>query len=262
MLRSSCIALAITVTAVAPAVHAAGPDLDTSAIESITGLKGSYNKTENVFKVTKPRDDIKVNVDRWTLPPFMGITSWAAFTPAGSATIVMGDTVLFEDEVNAAMSAALDGGLEVTALHNHFFFDQPKVFFMHIGGIGDTRRLASTVKAMYDRIAQVRAALAAPASSFPADIPSPSSISSAPIEEVLGAKAQSKDGMVKVTIGRTARMHGVSVQRSDAAQASADAWPKVETRSARRTVWPARPAARWRGLHCHAATETARPVGL
>jgi len=211
MFRSSCIALAITATAIASGVQAAGPDLDTAAIESITGLKGSYNKTENVFKVSKPRDDIKVNVDRWTMPPFMGITSWAAFTPMGNATMVMGDTVLFEDEVNAAMSAALDGGLEVTALHNHFFFDQPKVFFMHIGGTGDTRRLASAVKAMYDRIAQVRAAQATPASSFPGDIPSPSSISAAPIEQVLGPKAQSKDGMVKVTIGRTARMHDVSV---------------------------------------------------
>jgi len=209
--RSSRIAPVIAATAFACSVHAVGPDLDTSAIESITGLKGGYNKTENVFKISKPRNDIKVNVDRWTLPPFMGITSWAAFTPAGSATMVMGDTVLFEDEVNPAMSAALDGGLEVTALHNHFFFDQPKVFFMHIGGMGDTRRLASAVKAMYDRIAQVRAAQAAPASSFPDDIPSPSSISAAPIEQVLGAKAQSKDGMVKVTIARMARMHEVSV---------------------------------------------------
>jgi len=82
---------------------------------------------------------------------------------------------------------------------------------MHIGGTGDTRRLASAVKAVYDRIAQVRAGQATPASSFPGDIPSPSSISAAPIEEVLRAKAQSKEGMVKVTIGRTARMHGVSV---------------------------------------------------
>ena len=69
---------------------------------------------ENVFKVSKPRDDVKINVDRWTMPPFMGLTSWAAFTPMGSSTMMMGDTVLFEDEVNPAMSAALDNGLEVS----------------------------------------------------------------------------------------------------------------------------------------------------
>ena len=70
------------------------------------------------------------------MPPFMGLGSWAAFAPAHGASqaVMMGDTVVFEDEVNPAMSAAFDAGLEVTALHNHFFFDEPKVYFMHIGG--------------------------------------------------------------------------------------------------------------------------------
>ncbi|MFL6664409.1 MAG: DUF1259 domain-containing protein, partial [Rhizobacter sp.] len=156
-------------------------------------------------------DDVKVAVDRWTMPPFMGLTSWAAFTPMGKATMVMGDTVLLEDEVNPAMSAALDAGLEVTALHNHFFYDQPKVYFMHIGGMGDARKLASGIKSVYDRIAQVRAGQATPAAAFPGDIPSPSNVSAAAIEQALGGKAQSKDGMVKVVIGRTAKMHGTTV---------------------------------------------------
>src|SRR6476619_2172927 len=73
-------------------------------------------------------------IEQWTMPPFMCLGSWAAFTPAHGGAMLMGDTVVFEDEVNAAMSAAFDAGLEVTALHNHFFFDEPKVFFMHIGG--------------------------------------------------------------------------------------------------------------------------------
>ena len=149
---------ALTVLAAAaclPAAWAAGPAIDTATIESVTGLKGTYNKTENVFKVSKPRDDVKISVDRWTMPAFMGLTSWAAFTPMGKETMLMGDTVLFEDEVNPAMSAALDAGLEVTALHNHFFFDQPKVYSMHIGGMGNVHKLAAGVKALYDRIAQV-----------------------------------------------------------------------------------------------------------
>jgi len=125
--------------------------------------------------------------------------------------MVMGDTVLLEDEVNPAMSAALDAGLEVTALHNHFFFDQPRVFFMHIGGMGDTARMARAVKAVYDRIAQVRSAQATPASAFPGDIPATSSISAAPIEDVFGMKAQSSNGMVKVVVGRKATMHGVEI---------------------------------------------------
>lgn len=139
MLRSSYFVLALAAGASAPALQAAEPGFDTSAIENITGLKGSYNKTENVFKVSKLRTDVKVSVDRWTMPPFMGITSWAAFTPMSGGTMLMGDTVLFDDEINPAMTAALDAGLEVTGLHNHFFFDEPKVYFMHIAGMGDAR---------------------------------------------------------------------------------------------------------------------------
>ena len=211
MFRSSCTALALLAAVITPAVRAADLPLDTATIESITGLTGTMNKAENVFKVSKPRTDVKPNVDRWTLPPFMGITSYAAFMPMADGTMVMGDTVLLEDEVNPAMSAALDAGLEVTALHNHFFFDQPKVYFMHIGGMGDTARMARAVKAVYDRIAQVRSGQASPAGAFPGDIPATSSISAAPIEEVFGTKSQSSDGMVKVVIGRKTTMHGVDV---------------------------------------------------
>jgi len=211
MLRSFCLTMVLAAGALAPAVQAAEPAFDTSAIETITGLKGSYTKSENVFKVSKPRTDVKVSVDRWTMPPFMGITSWAAFTPMPGGTMLMGDTVLFEDEVNPAMTAALDAGLEVTALHNHFFFDEPKVYFMHIAGMGETRQLAAGVKAMYDRVAQIRAAQPTPARSLPGDIPTHNSVSAGPIEEIFGAKTQSNDGMVKVVIGRTTQMHGTTV---------------------------------------------------
>src|SRR5881398_1296960 len=118
-------------------------DLNTARIDELTGLKGKMNEKEGVYKVTFPRNDVKVVVDGWTMPPFMGLGTWAAFTETKKGAMVMGDTVLFEDEVNSAMSAALDNGLSVTALHNHFFFDQPKVFFMHIEGEGTVDRLAS-----------------------------------------------------------------------------------------------------------------------
>jgi hypothetical protein len=203
--------LLAAVIALSPLAKAAGPMIDSAAIEAVTGLKGTYNKTENVFKVSKPRDDVKISVDRWTMPPFMGLTSWAAFTPMGKQLMLMGDTVLFEDEVNPAMSTALENGLAVTALHNHFFFDQPRVYFMHIGGMGDARRLASGVKAVYDRIAQVRNGAASPAASFAGDIPTPSSVTAEPIEKILGSKVQVKDGMVKATFGRSAKMHGTAV---------------------------------------------------
>src|SRR5438094_8992124 len=140
--------------------------LDTAKIDQITGLKGKFNEKEGVYKVTFPRNDVKVVVDGWPMPPFMGLGTWAAFTETKNGAMVMGDTVLFEDEVDAAMSAALDNGLSVTALHNHFFFDKPKVFFMHIEGEGSVDQLAGAVKKMYDAIKAIRGPDAKPAESF------------------------------------------------------------------------------------------------
>ena len=124
----------------------------------------------------------------------------------------MGDTVLFEDEVNAAMSAALDNGLNVTALHNHFFFDHPKVYFMHIEGEGAVDKLAGAVRKVYDTIKNTRAANAQPKDSFGVKpLPDKNSITAAPLNEIFGTQGESKDGMVKFTIGRPAIMHGVNI---------------------------------------------------
>ncbi len=154
-MKPTVIAAAIF-TALISLVSAAG--LDTARIDQLTGLKGKFNEKEGVYRVTFPRSDVKVVVDGWTMPPFMGLGTWAAFTPTKDGAMVMGDTVLFEDEVNAAMSAALDNGLNVTALHNHFFFDHPKVYFMHIEGEGAVDKLAGAVRKVYDAVKQIRAA--------------------------------------------------------------------------------------------------------
>src|SRR5207249_12071616 len=159
--------------------------LDTARIDQITGLKGKMNEKEGVYRVTFPRDDVKVDVDGWKMPPFMGLGTWAAFTKGAHAeAMVMGDTVLFEDEVNAAMTAALDNGLNVTALHNHFFFDQPKVFFMHIEGEGTTEKLASAVRKVYDAVKKVRSENSQPKDSFGGSaLPDKNSISAEPLNK-------------------------------------------------------------------------------
>jgi len=182
--------------------------LDTNRIAQITSLSGAWNAAEGVFKVSAPRNDVKVSVDGWTMPPFMGLTSWAAFTAGkGAEAMVMGDLVLFQDEVNPVMSAALENGLSVTALHNHFFFDEPKVYFMHIGGEGTVEKLASGVRKALDRVKEIRAASAQPDSHFGGPlIPAASSISAPALEDILGFKGQSKDGMFKAVIGRSAKM--------------------------------------------------------
>ena len=189
--------------------------LDTAKIDQIIGLKGKLNEKESVYKITFPRNDVKVVVDGWTMPPFMGLGTWAAFISTKDGAMVMGDTVLFEDEVNAAMSAALDNGLNVTALHNHFFFDHPKVYFMHIEGEDAVKKLAGAVRKVYDAAKQIRAASPNPKDSFgAAQLPEKSSITAAPLNEIFGAQGESKDGMVKFTFGRPATMHGVKIDNT------------------------------------------------
>jgi hypothetical protein len=204
--------LMLTALAALPTPSFAQPGLDTAKIEEIIGVKGAMIPAEHVFKVTKARNDVKVQVDGWSMPPFMGLGSWAAFTSSPHGGMVMGDTVLFEDEVNPAMSAALDGGLEVTALHNHFFFDQPRVYFMHIAGMGDEGKLAAGVKKVWDKIAEIRAANPTPAKAFGGpDIGAENAIASAPLEAILGVKGQASQGIFKVVIGKSASMQGTSI---------------------------------------------------
>src|SRR5438477_1517009 len=191
--------------------------LDTTKIDQITGLKGKMNEKEGVYKVTFPRGDVKVVVDGWSMPPFMGLGTWAAFTATKDGAMVMGDTVMFEDEVTAAISAAVDNCLSLTALHNHFLFDQPKVCFMHIEGEGPLEKLASAVKKVYDTTKAIRSRDPKPAESFSVvgqtSLPDKSSITAAFLNEIFGVQGEGKDGMVKFTIGRPAKMHGVTIDK-------------------------------------------------
>ena len=182
--------------------------LDTEKIESITALKGKLNEQEGVFKVTQPRNDVKISVDAWSMPPFMGLTTWAGFSKGKKNNfMVMGDFVLFQDEVNPVMSILLENGIDVTALHNHFFYDDPKVMFMHISGEGNIEKLAHGVRVALDKVKEIRLANPTPAKNFtgPA-IPEKSSITSKVLEEIFGQTGDVKDGMFKVTIGRKVKM--------------------------------------------------------
>ena len=182
---------------------------DTASIELLTGAKGKLDEKEGAFKVSVPRSDLKVSAAGVHLTPPMGLTSWAAFKRSGKDTMVMGDMVLAEDQVNPVMSVALDSGLEVTALHNHFFWDSPKVMFMHIGGMGDTAKLAASVGKVFTRIKETSGGKGEKPE---ADIdPAKTSLEPGKIEAILGMKGDLKDGVYKVVVGRTARMHGTEI---------------------------------------------------
>src|SRR5882762_1414585 len=211
----TCWLLTTTISLFAVA-HLFAADLDAAKIDNVTGLKGKLNEKEGVYRVTFPRNDVKIAVDGWTMPPFMGLGTWAAFTQgANTEAMVMGDTVIFEYEANPAMSVALENGLSVTALHNHFFFDHPKVYFMHIEGQGTIEQLAGAVRKVYDKTKEIRVANPQPKDSFGGTaLPEKNSISAEPLNKVFGMSGETNNGMVKFSIGHPATMHGVKIDNA------------------------------------------------
>lgn len=187
----------------------AAEKLDAARIEQLTGAKGQLNDKEGVFKVNAPRTDLTVTVGGVKMTPPMGLTSWAAFQNIGDQTMGMGDMVVLEDQVNPVMDVALQNGFAVTPLHNHFFWDSPKVMFMHIGGMGTEEKLATAVGKVFAKITETSGGKGeAPRADLD---PAKTSLDLTTIEEVIGAKGELSNGMYKVTLGRTTTMHGHEV---------------------------------------------------
>lgn len=191
--------------------HAAAA-LDTTKIEQLTGAKGKLDNAENVFRVAVPRSDLSVTVAGVKMTPATGFTSWASFTPAGDKTMVMGDMVLAEDQINPVMTTALENGIEVTALHNHFLWDSPKVMFMHIGGTGDAYTLATGIGKIFAKIQETSGSKpkAKPKSLDAAK----TSLDPKLLEQILGIPLEKAGEVYKVTIGRTTQMDGHTVGKT------------------------------------------------
>jgi hypothetical protein len=184
----------------------AAEKLDTAKIEQLAGVKGQLNEKERVFKVNAPRADLDVSVAGVKMTPPMGLTSWAAFQAMGDQTMVMGDMVVLEDQVNPVMDVALGNGLAVTALHNHFFWDSPKVMFMHIGGMGKTEKLAAAVGKVFAKIKETSGGKGkVPTATLE---PAKTSLEPLKIEDIVGEKGEVSNGVYKITIGRTTKMNG------------------------------------------------------
>jgi hypothetical protein len=185
--------------------------LNTANIEKLTGEKGKLDEKSGVFKVSVPRKDLQVTIaEHVKMTPPMGLTAWAAFQKMGDHAMVMGDIVLTEDQVNAVMSAALDNGLEVTALHNHFFWDKPKIMFMHIGGMGDEATLATGVGKVFAKLHETAGGKGDQPSKLDID-PAKSKLDAAKLDGIFGQKGEYKDGVYKATFGRTTKMGDVDV---------------------------------------------------
>jgi Domain of Unknown Function (DUF1259) len=163
------------------------------------GKQGDYKA--NVLKVNIPRNDLTVMVAKVSTPTPFGFGGWVAMTKGtGGMELLMGDLVLTQEEVNPVMSALLDNGLEVTALHNHFFWDEPRVFYMHVHGHGTAADLARKLKPAVDLIGKGGAGSPSAATSAPAA--SPSKLDTAKIAKIVGTDGEQTGDVYKITIGR------------------------------------------------------------
>lgn len=196
------------------AAAATAANFSADTIAEASGAKATI-APDGVVRIGWLRDDVPVKVDRVPFPAAAGLGSWAAFKQDHGRTLMMGDTVVFQDEVDAAMDAAFANGLDVTALHNHFFYDEPRVYFMHIHGHGDAEALGAAVKAVWDAVKRVRSANAIPEDHFPGVNPSEGQIDPKDIERITKLKASPvSSSLVKVSIGRDASMHGIPFSES------------------------------------------------
>lgn len=182
--------------------------LDRAAIERITGLKGTASKGE--YKITVPQNDLTIMVDSFRIIPPMGLGSWAAFTPAPQGAMVMGDIVVTETDLKPVQQEVIRQGLTITAIHNHFVRNHPNVMYMHIGGTGKTDSMAMKVKAILDKVKEIRGGDPA-APSVP---PITNTIDTSMLNRVLGHRGEWSKGVYRHTIGRPdVRLteHGVPV---------------------------------------------------
>jgi len=163
------------------------------------GKQGDYKA--NVLKVNIPRNDVSVTVANVKTPTPFGFGGWIAMTKGtGGMDVMMGDLVLLQDEVNPVMSALLDNGLEVTAVHNHFFWDEPRMFYMHVHGHGKPADLARQVKPALDLIGKnTPKPASAPPAAAAASAPT---INTAKLGQIVGTEGEQNGAVYKITIGR------------------------------------------------------------
>jgi hypothetical protein len=164
------------------------------------GKTGDFK--DNVLKVNVPRNDLSVTVANVKTPTPFGFGGWVAMTKGtGGMDVMMGDLVLTQEEVNPVMSALLDSGLEATALHNHFFWDEPRMFYMHVHGHGTPAELARKVKPALDLIGKDASRPAASPAASSAAAPTPA-IDTAKIAQITGHQGEQNGAVYKITVGR------------------------------------------------------------
>jgi len=176
---------------------AASQDVPSDYQEVLKSLDRKGDFKAGVLKVNIPRSDLKITIQGFSTPTPFGFGGWIALTKSAEGSdVMMGDLVLLQEEVNPVMSALLDNGIDVTALHNHFFWDDPHVYYMHVHGMGKAADLARRVKPGLDLIGHVKPEAAAPASD------AGTALDTAKLAKIAGHEGEQTGAVYKITVGR------------------------------------------------------------
>jgi Domain of Unknown Function (DUF1259) len=200
-IRTSIVVLSLIL---APSVARAQTDMpaDYKAVLDTLGKQGDFK--DGVLKVNIPRSDLHVVIDGIATPTPFGFGGWIAMTKGtGGMEVMMGDLVLTEDQVNPVMTALIDNGLDVTALHNHFFWETPHIFYMHVHGHGKASDLATRVKPALALIGKTPAAGAPGASAAGSGRALEGKLDAAALSKTVGYPGDQSGTVYKITIGRS-----------------------------------------------------------
>jgi hypothetical protein len=177
------------------ATAACAQDIDWQKVDDAFGRKAAV-VAGDVHRYGFPRTDLTVTVDGVTIKPALALGGWVAFKATGGEVMAMGDLVLLDTEIKPVMTKLLEGGLDITAVHNHLLRGSPATFYMHVGGHGDPVKMATAIRAA---LAESKTPLAAPA---PASPPPAIDLDTAQLDQIIGAKGQPNGGVYQFGVPR------------------------------------------------------------
>jgi Domain of Unknown Function (DUF1259) len=186
--------LVVSIFAATFTTVATSQEIDWQKVDDTFGRKPAVSG--DVHRYGFPRTDLSVTLDGVTIKPALALGGWVAFKPAHGGAMVMGDLVLLETEINPVMLKLIEGGLEITAVHNHLLRASPATFYMHVGGHGDPAKMASVIR---DALSASKTPLATPAA---AAAPPAVELDTAQLDQIIGAKGQANGGVYQFGVPR------------------------------------------------------------
>jgi Domain of Unknown Function (DUF1259) len=184
----------VSIFAASFAAGASAQEIDWQKVDDTLGRKPAVSG--DVHRYGFPRTDLAVTLDGVAIKPALALGGWVAFKPMHGETVVMGDLVLLESEINPVMLKLIEGGLEITAVHNHLLRASPATFYMHVGGHGDPAKMAAVIR---DALGASKTPLATPAAAAPAPTVD---LDTAQLDQIIGVKGQANGGVYQFAVPR------------------------------------------------------------